>query len=155
MSDRHSRLIIVPHNVAFGLMYGGIDVVVVHHAGPEGLAGQRILGAIIIVAGAALATWVLIYLRSWRFRATLDAGHELATGGPFRLVRHPISPALDLLAIGTAVWAPTSMLLAAAALMVIGSEVRGQAEEKLLLSAIGDRYRTYTAKTARFVPGLY
>lgn len=63
--------------------------------------------------------------------------------------------ALNLLAIGTAVWSPTPILLVAAALMMIGSDVRGRAEERLLVSAFGDAYRVYAKRTARFFPGLY
>lgn len=141
--------------IAFALMYWGIGASVVAHRVPEWRAGQRILATVIIVAGAALATWALVYFRSWKFRATLAVGHVLATGGPFRLLRHPIYMALNLLAIGTAVWSPTPILLAAAALMMIGSDMRGRAEEKLLLAAFGDAYRRYASRTARCFPGLY
>ena len=48
--------------------------------------------------------------RSWRFRATLDKGHQLATGGPFSLLRHPIYMGLNLLALGRAIWVPTLTL---------------------------------------------
>jgi protein-S-isoprenylcysteine O-methyltransferase Ste14 len=154
-SGRFSRLILAPHIVAFGLMYWGIDAAVFHRAVPEWLAGQRVLGAIVIVAGAALTVCALLYFRSWRFRAKLDAGHELATGGPFHFLRHPIYMGLNLLAIGTAVWIPTPIILAAAALMLIGSDIRARAEEGILLAAFGDSYREYSARTQRFLPGLY
>jgi len=154
-SGRFSRLILAPHIVAFGLMYWGIDAAVFHHGVPEWLAGQRILGAIVIAAGAALTVWALLYFRSWRFRAKLDAGHELATGGPFRYLRHPIYMGLNLLAIGTAVWIPTPIILVSAALMLIGSDIRARAEEGILLAAFGDSYREYSARTQRFLPGLY
>jgi protein-S-isoprenylcysteine O-methyltransferase Ste14 len=151
----NSRLVIVPHIVAFGMMYWGIDAVVFHHLVPEWLAGQRILGAVIIVAGAALTMWALLYFRSWRFRAKLDAGHELATGGPFHYLRHPIYMGLNLLAIGTAVWIPTPIILAATALMILGSDIRARAEEGILVAAFGDAYREYSARTKRFFPGVY
>jgi protein-S-isoprenylcysteine O-methyltransferase Ste14 len=154
-SVRFSRLILAPHIVAFGLMYWGIDAAVFHRAVPEWLAGQRVLGASIILAGAALTVWALLYFRSWRFRAKLDAGHELATGGPFHFLRHPIYMGLNLLAIGTAVWIPTPIMLASAALMLIGSDIRARAEEGILLSAFGDSYREYSARTQRFLPGVY
>jgi protein-S-isoprenylcysteine O-methyltransferase Ste14 len=154
-SARFSRLIFVPHIVAFGLMYSGIDAAVFRHRVPAWLAGQRVLGALIIAAGGALMSWALLYFRSWRFRATLDEGHQLATGGPFRYLRHPIYMALNLLALGTAVWAPTPIILAAAALMIVGSDLRGRAEEGILLSSFGDTYRDYSARTRRFLPGVY
>lgn len=154
-AGQFSRLILAPHIVAFGLMYWGIDAAVFHRGVPEWLAGQRVLGALVIAAGAALTVWALLYFRSWRFRAKVDAGHELATGGPFRFLRHPIYMGLNLLAIGTAVWIPTPIVLASTALMLIGSDIRARAEEGILLAAFGDSYREYSARTQRFLPGLY
>jgi protein-S-isoprenylcysteine O-methyltransferase Ste14 len=155
VAGKYSRLVIIPHIIAFGIMYYGIDDAVFHNRIPEWLPGQRILGAVIISSGAALSMWALLYFRSWRFRAKLDAGHELATGGPFHYSRHPIYLSLALLAIGTAVWTPTPALLIAAALMVLGSDIRARAEESVLLSVFGDAYRAYMAHTRRFIPGVY
>jgi protein-S-isoprenylcysteine O-methyltransferase Ste14 len=154
-SSANSRLVLAPHIIAFGMLYWGIDAAVFRHLVPEWLAGQRILGAVIIIGGAALSVWALLYFRSWRLRAKLDAGHELATGGPFHFLRHPIYMGLNLLAIGTAVWIPTPAILAATALMIVGSDIRARAEESVLLAAFGDRYRDYAAHTKRFFPGVY
>jgi protein-S-isoprenylcysteine O-methyltransferase Ste14 len=57
--------------------------------------------------GAALMSWARVWFASWRFRAKVDASHQLATGGPFALLRHPIYMGLNLLALGSAVWDPT------------------------------------------------
>jgi protein-S-isoprenylcysteine O-methyltransferase Ste14 len=100
-------------------------------------------------------SWALEYFRSWRFRAKLDAGHQLATGGPFRLLRHPIYMGLNLLAIGSAIWVPTPLLWTAVGVMLIGSDLRARGEERVLLAAFGDAYREYCARTRRFVPGVY
>lgn len=61
---------------------------------------------------------------------------------------------LNLLAIGTAVWIPTPMLLAATALMIVGSAIRARAEEGILLFAFGDAYRDCAPGTKRFFPGV-
>jgi protein-S-isoprenylcysteine O-methyltransferase Ste14 len=97
----------------------------------------------------------VLHFRSWRFRAALDEGHQLTTGGSFRLIRHPIYMGLDLLALGSAIWVPTAALWAAFLLMAIGSDLRGRAEERILDDTFGDVYRTYCRQTKRFVPGLY
>jgi protein-S-isoprenylcysteine O-methyltransferase Ste14 len=39
--------------------------------------------------------------------------------------------------------------------MVLGSDLRGRAEEKLLARAFGDSYSSYRARTRRFVPNIY
>ena len=99
--------------------------------------------------------WSLLYFRSWRFRAKLDAGHELATGGPYALVRHPIDAGMNLLALGTAVWIPTILTWLGLALMFLGSDLRGRAEERVLGAAFGAQYREYCSRTRRFLPGIY
>ncbi len=152
---KFSRALVAFHMLAFGLMYFGLAQAVLPDRVPELFFGQRIAGALVIALGAAMACWALVWFRSWRFRARLDEGHELATGGPFAIVRHPIYLALDLLALGSALWVPTVLTWSACALMAIGSDLRGRAEEKLLAQAFGDAYRDYCKRTSRFVPFIY
>jgi protein-S-isoprenylcysteine O-methyltransferase Ste14 len=150
-----ARLLVAVHMVAFAMMYMGIGQAVFGRVIPVISTAQRISGALVILAGGAIAAWARIAFASWRFQAQLDAGHQLATGGPFRWIRHPIYTGLNLLAIGTAVWAPNVLTIAGAIAMWIGSELRARAEEPLLEQAFGDEYRSYQGRTRRFVPGLY
>ena len=73
----------------------------------------------------------------------------------FAWIRNPIYMALNLFAIGTALWCPTAIVGFGALLMLIGSDLRARAEEKLLEQSFGDAYRQYRAHTRRFLPGLY
>ena len=150
-----SRALLAFHSLAFAVMYFGIGNAVIPNRVPVWFAGQRAVGTAIVFAGAALMCWALVWFRSWRFRAQLDAGHELATGGPFAIVRHPIYEGLNLLAIGTAIWIPTTLTWVAVALMVVGSDLRGRAEERVLEKTFGQRYRDYCSRTRRFIPGIY
>lgn len=152
---RFSRSLVAVHALAFALLYFGMGNAIIPNRVPQWFPGHRLVGATIIVAGAALMIWALLHFRSWRFRARLDAGHQLATGGPFRLLRHPIYMGLNLLAIGSAIWVPTPLLWTAVGLMLIGSDLRARGEERVLLTAFGDAYREYCARTRRFVPGVY
>src|SRR5882762_4606584 len=99
-----SRALLAFHGFAFAVMYFGIGIAVIPGRVPMWFQGQRVAGSVIIVGGATLVVSALVYLRSWRFRAALDESHQLATGGPFRVVRHPIYMALNLLALGSALW---------------------------------------------------
>ena len=150
-----SRAVLVFHILAFGVMYVGVAKAVVPGRVPVWFAGQRVVGTLVIFGGAALTCWTLVHFRSWRFRAKLDASHRLATGGPFRILRHPIYMGLNLLAFGTALWVPTAIVWGAFVLMVIGSDLRARAEETLLEQAFGEAYREYRARTRRFIPGIY
>ena len=150
-----SRALLAFHALAFGLMYFGVGYAVIPGRVPNWFPGQRLAGTLVIAGGAALMAWALVYFSSWRFRATLDKGHQLATGGPFRILRHPIYMGLNLLALGTALWVPTAMVWAAFVLMAIGSDLRARAEETLLRQAFDPWYSEYCARTRRFVPGIY
>jgi protein-S-isoprenylcysteine O-methyltransferase Ste14 len=150
-----SRALLALHALAFGVMYFGIGYAVIPGRVPNWFPGQRVAATLVIAGGAALVVWALVYLRSWRFRATVGKSHRLATGGPFRILRHPIYMGLNLLALGTAIWAPTAIVWAAFVLMAIGSDLRARAEETLLRQAFDPSYREYCARTRRFVPGIY
>jgi protein-S-isoprenylcysteine O-methyltransferase Ste14 len=150
-------LLVAVHMLAFALMYAGIGQAVFGRRIPvfPTLQSLRIAGTLVILAGGILVCWARLVFASWRFRARLDAGHQLATGGPFGLVRHPIYTGLDLLALGTALWMPTTLTIVAVFAMVLGGDLRARAEEPLLEQAFGDSYRAYRRHTKRFIPGLY
>lgn len=150
-----SRALLMFHVLAFGVMYFGLANAVIPGRVPNWFPGQRVVGTCVIAGGAALMSWARVHFRSWRFRAKLDEGHQLATEGPFRYLRHPIYMALNLLALGTAIWVPTAIVWAGFVLMVLGSDLRARAEETLLEQAFGASYRAYCARTRRFVPGIY
>jgi protein-S-isoprenylcysteine O-methyltransferase Ste14 len=152
---RFSRSVLAVHFVAFGLLYMGIGSAVFGHRVPIWWTGQRIAGTLAIAVGAWMMCWSLVYFRSWRFRAKLDAGHQLATGGPYAWVRHPIYVGLNLLALGSALWIPDVLTLAGLFLMLLGSDLRGRAEERALAIAFGTPYLDYCARTRRFLPGVY
>lgn len=150
-----SRALVVLHAFAFAVMYLGIGSAVFSGRIATASTAGRWVGGAIIVVGAALAAWALAHFESWRLRAKLDAGHKLATGGPFRLMRHPIYSAFDLLALGSAIWVSGPAMWIAFVLMVVVSDLRGRAEERLLHQAFGSTYDDYCARTRRFVPFLY
>jgi protein-S-isoprenylcysteine O-methyltransferase Ste14 len=151
----YSKVLVAFHMVGFVILYFGIGDAVF---GREPLAlfeSQILAGSIVIGCGAVLCCWALLYFRSWRFRARVDVGHELATGGPFRFLRHPIYLALNLLALGTALWIPALTVWAALVFIVVVSDLRARAEEALLHRSFGEQYASYCSRTPRFVPLLY
>ncbi len=150
-----ARALVAFHAFAFGALYLGLGNSVVPRRVPIWFPGQRIAGTLVIAGEAALMSWSLVYFQSWRFQAKLDTGHQLATGGPFRFIRHPIDMGLNMFALGSAVWVPHPIVWVAFVLMLVGSDLRARAEERLLTHAFGEAYTTYCARTARFVPGVY
>jgi protein-S-isoprenylcysteine O-methyltransferase Ste14 len=152
---KYSRSLLVFHMFAFGVMYFAIGQSVFSNSVPNWFVGQRLIGTLIIAIGAALMSWALIFFNSWRFRAKLEKGHKLATGGPFKFLRHPLYMGLNLLALGTAIWMPTALAWVALALIVVGSDLRARAEEVLLTQVFGPVYTSYCARIKRFLPGIY
>lgn len=152
---RFSRTVLGVHILGFAVLYFGIGNAVLQRRVPRWFAGQQILGALVIAVGAALVSWAVVSFHSWRFRAKLDQGHELATNGAFRLVRHPIYTALNLLALGSAIWVPTLFVWSGFVLIVLGSELRARSEEDLLKRAFGAAYLGYSERTKRFIPYIY
>jgi protein-S-isoprenylcysteine O-methyltransferase Ste14 len=154
-SAPNSRLLITFHAVGFGILYFGLSNAVLGGHSVALFRSQKLASIMVIGCGAILCSWALMYFRSWRFRATVSVGHELATGGPFHFVRHPIYMALALLALGSALWIPTPIVWGAFVLVAAGSDLRARSEEGLLLRAFGARYANYCERTRRFVPLLY
>jgi len=150
-----ARVLIVCHMVGFFVLFFGIERALFRTGVPSGFPGQRVLGAAMILAGGALMYAARMAFASWRFQAQVDPGHRLATSGPYRLIRHPIYAGMDLLALGTLVWIPTTIVASGCVLLVIAGDLRARAEERLLDEAFGPAYAAYRARTARLVPGLY
>ena len=88
-------------------------------------------------------------------RRAARRGHELPTGGIFAWVRHPIYLSIDLLALGSAVWAPTWLTWLGFVCIAWGGDLRARGEERVLRRGFGAAYTDYCARTARFVPGVY
>ncbi len=151
----HSRLLVAAHGVAFALMYIGVGSAVMTNRVREWFPGQRIAGSLVILAGGALMSWALTSFRSWRFQAKVERDHELALGGPFQFIRHPIYQGMNMLALGTAIWVPNILTWASVAAMAIGSDLRARAEERLLVQTFGASYRDLMSRTSRFVPFVY
>ena len=150
----YSRVVLAVHMVAFALLYTGVALVAFNHVSVW-YAGQRLLGFVVIAVGALLVISALLYFRSWRFRAELAAGHELATGGPYGFLRHPLYMGFNLLALGTALWMPATLVWMGFVLIVIGSDLRARAEERILRKAFGSVYLEYCTRVRRFIPGIY
>ncbi len=87
--------------------------------------------------------------------AAIQPGHELVTGGLYRVIRHPSYLGLLVNALGWGLAFRSSVGVALTALMVPPLLARIRAEETLLGERFGDAYQAYRARTWRLIPGLY
>lgn len=150
----YARSILTFHLLAFCVLYIGMVTLAVR--GTDVFFGGRHYIALgLMCLGIWLVWWAIASLRSWRFMASLDPGHELVTSGAFRLVRHPIYCGVNLIALGSGIWAPSFATWSGVVLTVVGSELRARAEEAVLMRAFGEGYIEYCSRSSRFLPGVY
>jgi protein-S-isoprenylcysteine O-methyltransferase Ste14 len=116
--------------------------------GPVRWAG---LGA--SAAAGALLFWTLRSLGANLTDTVVPRkAHTLVTKGPYRWVRHPFYDSVALLLLAISFAAANWYLLFTGALVLALLVVRTPREEERLVARFGDAYRTYMARTNRFVP---
>ncbi|WEK45819.1 MAG: isoprenylcysteine carboxylmethyltransferase family protein [Candidatus Andeanibacterium colombiense] len=119
---------------------------------PLGLAFAA-AGAAAAMAGLALAIWARVTLgRDWSVNVTLKEGHELVTGGPYALIRHPIYTAVILLVIGLFLLFETLGGVLGVGLVVLGCWIKLRQEEVLMIGQFPESYPAYMARTKRLIP---
>ena len=113
------------------------------------------LGALLTLIGLLFTVWARIYLgRNWSGVVTIKANHELVTGGPYGLVRHPIYSGLTLAFIGSALAIGQWRGVLAVALVLIAIVHRILVEERFMRQQFGTAYDAYARSVSALVPGL-
>ncbi|MCB1806484.1 MAG: isoprenylcysteine carboxylmethyltransferase family protein [Candidatus Competibacteraceae bacterium] len=79
---------------------------------------------------------------------------RLITSGPYRYIRHPMYSALMLMLLGIALYNGHWLNALGLGLVVVAVFNKARIEERLLPALFPD-YAAYSARTKRFVPGLY
>jgi protein-S-isoprenylcysteine O-methyltransferase Ste14 len=126
--------------------------------GPVGAVPEAVrwVGAALGAAGVAATFGAqLVMGDSWRIGVEPGEDTELVTAGVFGLVRNPIFSAMVLTALGVTLMVPTALGVAGLVGLVAFLELQvRRVEEPHLLAVHGPRYRTYTTRVGRFLPGL-
>jgi protein-S-isoprenylcysteine O-methyltransferase Ste14 len=93
---------------------------------------------------------------NWSVSLDLRERHTLVTTGIYALVRHPMYSGFWLMALAQALLLP-NWIAGPAGLVGFGILFFGRVrrEEEMMISAFGDEYRVYMARTARVVPWIY
>jgi protein-S-isoprenylcysteine O-methyltransferase Ste14 len=113
------------------------------------------LGAVLTLGGLLFTVWARVYLgRNWSGVVTIKADHELVTGGPYGLVRHPIYSGLVLAFIGTALAIGQWRGVLAVGLALIAIVHRVIVEERFMREQFGAAYDAYAQRVRALVPGL-
>ena len=112
-------------------------------------------GLVLFVLGLGFALWARVNIgRNWGGPMSRKDDTELVTGGPYRLVRHPIYGGILVAGIGTAIalnWA----WLAAVALFGAYFVYSAVVEERHLSGVFPESYLSYQRSTKMFVPFIF
>jgi len=119
-------------------------------------ARGHLLGAVIAAAGVALTLVAQVQMgASWRIGVDASERTELVTSGVFAFVRNPIFSAMLLATVGLALAVPTPLALALPPLLLVALQIQVRlVEEPHLIAAHGAPYRSWAARTGRFVPSI-
>ena len=113
------------------------------------------IGVGITVAGCFFAIWARITLGSnWSGRATVKAGHELITKGPYAIARHPIYTGILIGAVGTGLAMAEWRCLLGFALIALAFAAKIGQEEKLMMQTFPDAYPRYRHRVKALIPGV-
>jgi protein-S-isoprenylcysteine O-methyltransferase Ste14 len=116
----------------------------------------RWVGAFLFAAGAALVAWINYHLGP-NFSSTLILrdGHQLIQHGPYRRVRHPMYTAFLVMLVGMLLLSANWLIGGGGIAFVLAlMAVRTPREERMLIGRFGDEYRSYMARTGRYLPRL-
>jgi protein-S-isoprenylcysteine O-methyltransferase Ste14 len=116
------------------------------------------IGAIVVaVLGYLLLTWSMASNRffSGVVRIQDDRGHRVASGGPYRFVRHPGYLAGVLVDLVTPLILNSLWALLPSVLVVVGLLLRTALEDRTLQAEL-DGYREYAGRVrSRLIPGVW
>jgi protein-S-isoprenylcysteine O-methyltransferase Ste14 len=110
------------------------------------------LSSAISVVAFSLAVYGLLYLR--RSLSIIPEVRRLVTGGPYRVVRHPLYGAEILAAFAFVLINPGALAVAVLAPFVLTQLARSRYEERLLTEAY-PHYRDYARRTRRLIPFIW
>jgi protein-S-isoprenylcysteine O-methyltransferase Ste14 len=121
-----------------------------------GSSGVRWIGVALFAVGG-LIRLIPVFQLGKRFSGlvAIQPGHELATDGAYRIIRHPSYLGMILTVLGWALAFRSGLGLILTGLMLVPIIGRIKAEEALLLDHFGEQYVRYRDTTWRLIPFVY
>jgi protein-S-isoprenylcysteine O-methyltransferase Ste14 len=148
--------------LTYGLPLGLAAILLAIPSLPLPVLGDRFLplatwpfraGAALTVAGLLFTVWARVHLgANWSATVTIKESHELITGGPYALVRHPIYSGLLLAFAGSALACGEWRGAIAVAVAAGAFRYKLRIEERWMEAQFGEAYRNYRKRVAALVP---
>ncbi len=115
----------------------------------------KLTGLALTIAGCLFAVWARLMLGgNWSGRATVKAGHELVTKGPYALTRHPIYTGLMAAVVGTGMNVGEWRCVIGVFVILLALMVKMSQEEKLMMEAFPAAYPRYRQRVKALIPGV-
>jgi protein-S-isoprenylcysteine O-methyltransferase Ste14 len=113
---------------------------------------QQYVGYLLVVVGMGWAVWSIRFLG--RSISVIAQAREVVDRGPYRLVRHPLYVGELVSALGLAIVVGTVWAFCAWVALCLLQAYRALREEQVLLAVLPG-YRSYRARTAALLPGVF
>lgn len=141
-----------------GAKFPGVDLFG-HDAGHlwwllTGRHGDPHFGALHILSSVVLLAGFVLLSKAWHVLYHAQRHRQLATVGPYRLVRHPQYIGFALIMFGFLLQWPTLLTLAMFPVLLVMYLRLALAEERDSEAAFGEAWRRYAAVTPRFFPNF-
>jgi protein-S-isoprenylcysteine O-methyltransferase Ste14 len=111
-------------------------------------SGMHLMSELLIAAG------FIVIAAAWKVLYQAQRSHQLATTGPYAHLRHPQYVGFVLIMVGFLIQWPTLITLIMFPILVTMYIRLARREEKETLTAFGENYTLYAAKTPAFFPHL-
>lgn len=113
-----------------------------------------IAGLVLLLPATAWAIGARVALGSmWASGVTVRQEHQLRTGGPYRVTRHPVFTGILGMLAGTTLALGLGRWVALTAVVALILLAKARAEERLLAAAFPAEYEEYARKVPMIVPG--
>jgi protein-S-isoprenylcysteine O-methyltransferase Ste14 len=111
-------------------------------------------GLVVLLAGLVLRGWSFKALGQYFTHTVMVSSDQpVVATGPYRVLRHPSYTGIIVAVAGVGVASANWAGLAVAVLLTVTALLwRIRAEERALMTTLGDRYRAYAAQHKRLVP---
>ncbi|WP_330179935.1 isoprenylcysteine carboxylmethyltransferase family protein [Nocardia sp. NBC_01503] len=111
------------------------------------------VGSVFVIGSAALMVWARLALGTmWAGRPMIQQEHELRTGGPYQVVRHPIYTGILGVMTGRMLMAGFGATVVTFVFILGWLLWRVREEDRILIDTFGDRYRSYQQEVGALIP---
>jgi protein-S-isoprenylcysteine O-methyltransferase Ste14 len=113
-----------------------------------------IAGLVLLLAATGWAIGARVALGSmWASGVVARRDHQLRTGGPYRITRHPVYTGILGMLAGTTLALGLGRWVALTAVVALILVAKARAEERLLAASFPAEYEEYARKVPMIVPG--